>query len=248
MAGQISLCQATFAGIGAFTTAQLVDALGSAGAARDGRRRGRRRGGRRAARDPGAAARRHLPRRSRRFAFALMFDNVHRAVRLGRRRRARRCACPRPVIGPFDFVERQDVLRALPDRARASSASLVILVRRGHDRARTSTRCAAARRRARRSASTRSRAQIVAFALSAGDRRARRRAARRCTTGRRELDRELRVRSTGFVWVVLVVSPRLAHGRGRDPSRVGFGVRRCRARRSLAREHVQLGVLHAQPP
>ena len=60
MAGQISLCQATFAGIGAFVTFQLGDA-GHVGAGRDRRRRGRRRARRRGARDPGAPPGRHLP-------------------------------------------------------------------------------------------------------------------------------------------------------------------------------------------
>ena len=156
MAGQISLCQATFAGIGALrdrrssrprSACRVLLAMIVGGV-----HRGR---GRRAARAPGAAARRHLPRRWRRSrsrcssttCWCRSTGSVAAASRRSRRR-AR-------SIGPIDFVERQVVLRPLPHRARRSSACSGDLRAPRHDRPRTSTRCAAARSRPRRSASTR---------------------------------------------------------------------------------------------
>ncbi len=59
--GQISLAQATFAGVGGFTMANLANDWGIPVLRRDGDGCGPRRHRRRAARDPGAPARRHLP-------------------------------------------------------------------------------------------------------------------------------------------------------------------------------------------
>ena len=115
MGGQISLCQATFAGIGAFTTAQFVSALGSnvilgmiIGAV--------------IAAAVGALLAIPVLRLAGIYlslatlAFALMFENVLVPHRLGRRRRHAGAGAA-PAHRPVRPLERQDVLRLLHDRA-----------------------------------------------------------------------------------------------------------------------------------
>ena len=98
MAGQISLCQATFAAVGGFATAQLVDewdlpVLLTMLVGAVARRRGRR-----AARDPRAPPRRHLPRARDLRVRADVRQHAH-AARLGQRRAdAARRAAPGAVL------------------------------------------------------------------------------------------------------------------------------------------------------
>ena len=119
MAGQISLCQATFAGIGAFTTAQLVQRARLERAAR------RWSSARCVAAAVGALLAIPVLRLGGIYlslatlAFALMFENVLVPVGWiggGRHAGPGAAAGDRPVRP----LEQQVVLRLLPDRARAS--------------------------------------------------------------------------------------------------------------------------------
>ena len=165
MAGQISLCQATFAGIGGFATAQLVDAARPAGAARVLI-------GAVVAAAVGALLAIPALRLGGIYlslatlAFALFFDNIMVTLDwVG--------GGPLPPIGaaPADRPHRlRRTTRASSCSASSSccsSALALILVRKGTTGA-SSPRCAAARSPRRRSASTAPGRGSSAFALSAG--------------------------------------------------------------------------------
>ena len=137
-------------------------------------------------------------------AFALMFDSVIVPLDWVERRAAPAPTCRRPEIGPIDFGNNKTLLPVLVAAVLAIVGVVVILVRRGHDRAGTSTRCAGSEVAAASIGISRSRSQIVAFALSAGiaglgggllamPRRA------------GELHRQLPP-FLGLVWIVLVVT------------------------------------------
>jgi ABC-type branched-subunit amino acid transport system permease subunit len=164
MAGQLSLCQATFAGIGGFATAQLVQAFDLpvltailAGAA--------------LAALVGALLAIPALRLGGIFlslatlAFALMFDNV--VVPLGWVSGGTvRLEVPRPVIGPIDFADDAWYF-ALCVVALAVVGALTILVRSG-----TTGRFLAAMRGSEVAAQAigidPARTKVTAFALSAG--------------------------------------------------------------------------------
>ena len=105
MAGQISLCQVTFAAIGAFATAQLVARATTCPVMLDDRHRracvaaivGA------AARDPGAPARRHLPR-ARDVRVRARCSRASSCPSAGSVAARRRCRSRGPVIGPVDFT------------------------------------------------------------------------------------------------------------------------------------------------
>jgi branched-chain amino acid transport system permease protein len=164
MAGQISLCQATFAGIGALTTAQLVSALGSnvllgmvAGAL--------------VAAAVGALLAVPTLRLAGIYlslatlAFALMFENV--LVPIGWiGGGVTPVRVPRPVIGPFDLSNNKSFL-VFCLIVLAIVSVLVIFVRRG-----TTGHYLDALRGSETAAQSigisPAKAKIVAFALSAG--------------------------------------------------------------------------------
>jgi ABC-type branched-subunit amino acid transport system permease subunit len=164
MGGQISLCQATFAGIGAFTTAQLVSALGAnvmvgmfAGAA--------------VAALVGAVLAIPILRLAGIYlslatlAFALMFDNILVPVGwIGGGVTPVRV--PRPVIGPFDLSNNKSFF-VFCTIVLAIVSMLVIFVRRG-----TTGHYLDALRGSSAAAQSiginPARAKIIAFGLSAG--------------------------------------------------------------------------------
>ena len=164
MAGQISLCQATFAAVGGFATAQLVHEWGLPVLLDDGDRRAARGGGRRAARDPGAAARRHLPRAGHVRVRADVRQHL-RAARLGRAAEPIAVDVPRPEFA-----------RGRPARSSCFSVAVLAVVGAAGDarpaRARPGrfldalrgSETAARRDRHQPGAQPR----VVAFALSAG--------------------------------------------------------------------------------
>ena len=87
MAGQISLCQATFAAVGGFATAQAVQAWGLPVLLGDGHRRDPRRGRGRPGRGPRAPVGRHLPRAGH-LRVRVDVRQHPRAARVGERRPA----------------------------------------------------------------------------------------------------------------------------------------------------------------
>ena len=216
-AGEISLCQATFAGIGAFTTAQLADRLGMAVLARDGRRRRHRGRRRRPARAPGAPARRHLPVAGDVRVRAVLRQRDGE-VRLGRRWHA----ADRPRRGRRSA--RSTSTRATRRSSSCASScshrrrSLVIAVRegttgrvldalRGSETAATSIGIDRDRARASSSSRCRPRSPAIGGGMLAMHERGRPTSTRTSCPFK------------GLVWVVLVVSLGLAHGRRCDPGR-----------------------------
>ena len=185
MAGEISLAQGAFAAIGAFTVGQLATPMGRVGVRRHGGRHRDRGRGRRAPGDPGAAARRHLPRARHARVRALLRER-DREVRLGGRRAAARwrsrgrCSARSTsrATSPFFFL-----CLVFLARHRASSSSAC---------AAAPPACSCARSPGSEVAASSigispTRARITAFAVCAGHRGDRRRAARRCARARRTI-------------------------------------------------------------
>ena len=154
MAGQISLCQATFAGIGGFVTFQLIDDAGHVGDGRD------RSSARSSPRVVGAMLAIPVLRLGGIYlslatlAFALFFDNVMVKFPwvVGARRRRRRCR------GRCSAASTSRARRASSSSASSSCCSSVVALDAACARARPaacSRRCAGVRSPRRRSASTR---------------------------------------------------------------------------------------------
>ena len=220
MAGEISSVQATFAAIGACTTAQLATRFGMSVlvAMLVGARHRRR--GRRVARAARAAARRHLLV-ARHLRVRAVLRERDGQVRLGRRRRAPRAGAAAARSGPIDFASDKSFLVLC-------LVVLVIVERRRdrgprrHDGSRT--------RRARGSevaaasiGISATRARIIVFALSAGI------AAiggglLAMYEGRSTYNARLRRTSRASFWVVLVVTLGQRTVEGAIQAAIGFVV------------------------
>ena len=170
MAGQISLCQGAFAATGAFTVFQLVDRYDMA--VLPG---GRSIGGLIAA---AVGALLSLPIRRlggvwtaiATLAFAYFFDSVVLNLPFvggGETSLLQGTDVPRPVIGPFDFDERQVVPRASPSSSWSIVALVVVAAPVGHVRPDAAVALRGSEVGAESIGISPGRARLLAFAISA---------------------------------------------------------------------------------
>ena len=181
--------------------------------------------GRRAARAPGAAARRHLPV-ARDARVRAVLRQRHREARLGRRRRGiRRCRRPARSIGSIDFdATSNKSFLVLCLVVLAIVELLVVIAVRGGTTGRFLDALRGSEVAAASIGINPTRARIVAFALSAGDRRPRRRPARDVREQSANYGTSTSSLSFGLFWVVLVVSLGRRTVEGAIQAAIGFAV------------------------